>query len=141
MLGGFSIITYNSRMKAPKPQYIPGVCNIGPAEIRARQLVGWVGLATTIAVWGLLHYVQTPALTRLIVGLPAGAAASGFIQGAMHFCAGFGMQGLFNMGNTVGATENAFQSEMRQADQRKAWQIIRLSALVGASVALLAIVF
>ena len=52
MLGGFSIITYNSRMKAPKPQYIPGVCNIGPAEIRARQLVGWVGLATTIAVWG-----------------------------------------------------------------------------------------
>jgi hypothetical protein len=47
-------------------QYVPGVCNIGPAEIRRRRLAGWAGLGAAVlllvALGGLyIHLFPTRA--------------------------------------------------------------------------------
>jgi len=75
---------------------------------------------------------------RLFAFLPAVTAASGFLQAQLHFCAKFGMQGLFNFGGKVGQTESVDQAEYRRKDQRKAAIIIAGSAAIGLAVALVA---
>lgn len=118
--------------------YIPGVCNIGPAEIRARRLTGYVGLAVTIVAFIVFYVVPVDAVVRLLVYIPAAIAATGLLQAQLHFCAKFGMQGLFNFGSNIGRTESVDQAEYRRKDQRKAIIIIAGSAAIGLGVALAA---
>ncbi|HMD68867.1 MAG TPA: hypothetical protein VKF42_08310 [Chitinivibrionales bacterium] len=121
--------------------YVPGVCNIGPAEIRRRRHAGWIGVVATAAVWTVLFFMHLPAFWRLLVFFPAALAASGFLQAFMHFCAGFGSRGLFNFGPEVGKTETVIQAEFRDKDRKKSLQITGLSAAIGAVVAILAFLF
>jgi hypothetical protein len=121
-----------------KSEYIPGVCNIGPAERRARRLVGWIGLGATIALWVIFALTSTPHIWRLFVFLPASMAAAGFLQSALHFCAGFGMKGVFNFGPEVGKTDTVLQAEFRKKDRQKALFILFLSVLIGAVAAVAA---
>ncbi|HEY9207251.1 MAG TPA: hypothetical protein VIO58_15170 [Candidatus Methanoperedens sp.] len=119
-------------------QYIPGACNIGKSEIERRKQGGWVGLIATIILYALLAYFETSRIWRLIIFIPATAAAIGFLQARMHFCAYFGMVGVFNFGPEVGKTDTVEQAEFRAADRRKAWQIIIYSVIIGAVAALAA---
>ena len=116
-------------------EYVPGVCNIGSAEIRRRRQSGWIGLATTVVLWGIFLVLRVPAPWRLFLFLPAMIGATGFLQAALHFCAGFGMRGVFNFGSEVGKTDTVEQAEFRRKDRRKANQIGLYSALVGIVVA------
>jgi chromate transport protein ChrA len=118
--------------------YQPGVCNIGPAEIRQRRRLGWIGLAVTVVFLVLAFAFNFPPPLRLLVALPAGMAATGFLQGAFHFCVRFGTQGLFNFGE-IGAEEAVHETEYRTADQRKAVLIIVLSLAIAVVVALAAL--
>lgn len=115
--------------------YRPGVCNIGPAEIRARRRSGHIGLAVTAVGLAVLLALDAPAPWRIALFLPAAAAASGYLQAAFHFCANFGMRGVFNFGSRIGQVETVEEAEARAADRRKALQIVGLSALVGLAVA------
>lgn len=119
-------------------EYIPGVCNIGRAEIAKRKQAGWIGTIVTIAVWIVLFVVRVPATWQLLLFLPASLAASGFLQAFMHFCAGFGSRGLFNFGPEAGKTETVMQAEFRAKDRKKARHIFALSILIGVVVAALA---
>ncbi len=116
-------------------EYVPGVCNIGKAEIRRRRQSGWLGLAATIVLWGVFWILRVPAPWRLFLFLPATIGATGFLQAALHFCAGFGMRGVFNFGSEVGKTESVEQAEFRRKDRRKSNLIFLYSVLVGAAVA------
>lgn len=118
--------------------YIPGVCNIGPAEIRARRMSGYAGLIVTVAAFAVFYLVPVEPIWRLLIYIPATLAATGFLQAKLHFCAKFGMQGLFNFGSTIGQTESIDQAEYRRKDQRKAITIIAGSAAIGLAVALVA---
>jgi hypothetical protein len=118
-------------------QYQPGVCNIGPAEIRQRRRVGWIGLAVAVVFLALAFALGIPAPYRLLVFLPVAMGASGFLQAGMHFCARFGASGLFNFGD-VGPTESVMEAEFRRADQRKAVQIIVFTVIIAAVVAVVA---
>jgi hypothetical protein len=120
---------------AANQEYIPGICNIGPAEIQKRKMAGWLGLSATIIVWVLFWIFHTPAPWRLLLFLPAAGSAVGFLQAAFHFCAAFGMLGVFNFGSQVGKTESVAQAEFRRKDQQKAIQIIIYSAMIGMAVA------
>ncbi len=124
-------------MEQPASQYIPGVCNIGPAEIRLRKRLGWWGILITIVVWALLMWLQLPVAWRIILFLPVFFSANGFLQGFMHFCAGFGMKGVFNFGSSVGKTDTVSQAEFRAKDRRKAQQIFVYAALIGIAVVLI----
>ena len=115
--------------------YIPGVCNIGPAEIRRRMVSGWIGLIATLALAGTLFYYDNPPIWRLLLFFPAFTAATGFLQGLYHFCLGFGRKGLFNFGDP-GRTDTVTEAEFRAADKSKAMKILVESAIVGAGVAL-----
>lgn len=128
----------NTHAEKQTNEYIPGVCNIGPAERRARRLFGWMGLGATVVLWGIFILAHIPQAWRLFIFLPAGMAATGFIQSALHFCAGFGMKGVFNFGPEVGKTDTVIQAEFRKKDRQKALFILLLSVLVGGVVAVAA---
>lgn len=117
--------------------YQPGVCNIGPAEIRQRRMTGWIGLAVSVVFLVLAFALSFPPALRLLVFLPAVLGATGFLQGAFHFCVRFGTQGLFNFGE-MGKEEAVHEAEYRRLDQRKAVQIIVYSVLIAAVVAVVA---
>lgn len=119
----------------PKPEYIPGVCNIGPAERRLRRGVGWIGTGITIALWAVLTFDQTQRIWRLFIFLPAAMAAVGFLQSAFHFCAAFGLKGLFNFGPEAGKTDTVMQAEFRKKDRQRAWLILSLSFMAGVAAA------
>jgi len=116
-------------------EYIPGVCNIGQAEIRMRRQGGWLGLGATIVLWLAFFVFNVPAPWRLFLFVPAALGATGFFQAALHFCAAFGMRGVFNFGPAVGKTDTVEQAEFRRQDRGKAQQIAFYSALVGIAVA------
>lgn len=118
-------------------KYIPGVCNIGPAEIARRKRSGWVGLIVTLVLWGVFVWFNTPAIFRLLIFFPAMASASGFLQAYMHFCAGFGFKGVYNIMKPAGQTETIMQKEFRAKDRQKALQIFSYSAVIGLVVALI----
>lgn len=123
---------------ASSSAYVPGVCNIGPVEMRKRRQSGWIGLALTLLLWAALILLKAPAPWRLILFLPASVGATGFLQAAFHFCAGFGMRGVFNFGSELGRTESVEQAEYRRKDRRKALGIALYSGLVGLALALAA---
>jgi len=119
-------------------QYIPGVCNIGEAEIARRKRIGWIGLIFTGALWAILFATAAPAWLRFVLFFPAAMSATGFIQGFSHFCAGFGMKGVFNFGTELYKTDTVAQAEYRAKDKRKAQVIFLYSILVGILVAAVA---
>ncbi len=121
---------------ATHSEYVPGVCNIGQAEIKKRRQFGWYGLIATIALWALFWLFRVPAPWRLFLFLPAAMGATGFLQAALHFCAGFGSRGVYNFRADVGQTDTVEQAEFRLKDRRKASLIGLYSALVGVVVAL-----
>jgi hypothetical protein len=118
-----------------KTEYVPGVCNIGPAEIRSRKLVGWLGLAASIVLWAAFVVFRAPALWRLSLFIPATASAVGFLQAAMHFCAAYGILGVWNVGSGVGKTDTVEQAEFRRRDRWKAVQILLYAVLIGIAAA------
>ena len=117
--------------------YQPGVCNIGPAEIRQRRATGFVGLAAAVVFLVLAVIFSWPAPVRLLVAIPVALAATGFLQAAFHFCVKFGTQGLFNFGE-LGTQEAVHETEYRRKDQRKALLIVALTAIIAAVVAIAA---
>ncbi len=109
--------------------YQPGVCNIGPAEIRRRRQIGFLALFGAVALAALLLAFDAPAWTRLALALPVAGALEGFIQARERFCAGFAMAGLQNMGE-IGEQVAVEDAEARAADRRKAIRI-HATALIG----------
>lgn len=117
--------------------YQPGVCNIGPAEIRRRRQSGWIGLAVAVVYLIVAFAFGWAAPWRLLVAVPVFLAATGFLQAAFHFCVGFASRGLYNFG-ALGAEETVQDAEFRKKDQRKGLQISLLAFAIAAVVAVVA---
>lgn len=119
--------------------YVPGVCNIGPAEIRRRRTIGIAGSGAAVVVLAACLAVGAPRPVRALVALPATAGASGFLQAAAHFCSGFGLRGVFAMGRAAAPAETVEQAEDRDTDRRRAIGILGAAGAVGASAAAFAL--
>jgi hypothetical protein len=117
--------------------YEPGVCNIGPAEIARRRRAGHVSLAITVVLFAALVALGVPHWVRLLLVLPAGASASGYLQAQLHFCAGFGSQGVFNFGE-LGTTQSVADPEARARDRRRSMEIGLASLAIGIAVGIVA---
>jgi len=117
--------------------YSPGVCNIGSAEIGRRRMAGHLGLAVSAAVFAALVLVGAPHWMRLILFLPAGASASGYLQAWFHFCAGFGSRGVFNFG-PLGTVHEVADPQAKKRDRARSMQIGIGSLAIGAAVAVVA---
>lgn len=118
--------------------YQPGVCNIGPQEIRRRRRAGHVGLVATVVLLAVLVAVGAPPLARLLVAIPAAMAASGYLQAWLKFCADFGSRGIFNFGE-IGQTHEVVDAEGRARDRARARQIGFASLGIGVVVAIIAV--
>lgn len=118
-------------------QYEPGVCNIGPAEIARRRRAGHLGLVVSIALLAGLMALAAPHWTRLLLVLPAGGAASGYLQARFHFCAGFGAQGVYNFGS-LGSVRLVVDPTARARDRARSLQIGAASLAIGLAVAVVA---
>ena len=121
--------------------YTPGVCNIGPAERRMRRLSGILGAAVTIALFTFFIATSADWAWRLVLVFPATMAALGFLQDRLHFCAGFGLKGIFNVMNSVGVTDNIEIEAFRQQDRRMAIRIVLWSFAIGLAVTAIALLF
>ncbi|HEX7590321.1 MAG TPA: hypothetical protein VF375_00075 [Candidatus Limnocylindrales bacterium] len=113
--------------------YEPGVCNIGPAEISRRRRSGHAGLAVSLALFAVLLALAAPHWARLFLILTAAAAASGYLQARLHFCAAFGSTGVFNFGE-LGASEQVLDQEARRRDRMRSLQIGLASLAIGLAV-------
>jgi len=109
--------------KTISEQYIPGVCNIGPAEMAKRRQAGFVGVLTTVILAITLVSVGASRTWRLTIFIPVFAAAIGYLQNAFHFCVGFGLKGLYNVINSAGQTEDISKAEFRELDKKKAQKL------------------
>jgi hypothetical protein len=119
---------------AGRVDYVPGVCNIGPAEIARRRRAGHMGLAVTLVVLAGLVAIDAPPAARLILVLPAAAGASGYLQAWLRFCAGFGARGIFNFGE-LGNADEVVDPVARARDRAKARGIGLASLAIGIVVA------
>jgi hypothetical protein len=127
----------------PQPQnseYVPGVCNIGPAERAKRRQGGYVGLVIAVILLGVLIALGAPKTWRLLVILPAFIAATGFLQDQLHFCAGFGLRGLYNVARSAGDTENVISEDFRRQDKRKARTIFGVSIVIAIAIGVVSLI-
>jgi len=119
-------------------QYVPGSCNIGPAEIALRRRAGHAGLVVTAALGAALLRSDLPRAWRLTLAVPAAGAASGYLQAHERFCADFGWRGVYNFDRRGQEQPVAGDNALAQ-DRRKAMRIAAASAAIGVGVALVAI--
>ena len=119
-----------------KFDYIPGTCNIGPAELKARKNVAVFSGVLSIAVIILLYFTHADKLWRLVLFIPAGIFGVSFQQWYNKFCVRFGLSGVFNFGD-MGKTYTVEQKEDFNKDRRKAWKMINMGILFGILMAIL----
>jgi hypothetical protein len=137
------IMTHLASSAEPAPEspvdarYEPGVCNIGPAEIARRRRVGHVGVIASILLLAALLAIDAPPLARMVVAVPAMAAAAGYLQAWLRFCAAFGGRGVRNFGQ-LGQTEAVTDVAARARDRRRAREIGLASLAVGVAVGVMA---
>lgn len=124
---------------APDGAYQPGVCNIGPAEIRRRRMTGHVGLVAAVGLLALLALAGAPPWMRLLAIAPATLSASGYVQARMRFCAHYGWRGIFNVGE-IGDDMRVDDRAARAADRRRALRIGLVSFAIGLAAGVVAAV-
>lgn len=133
-------MTDNSQSDLTSPEgdfeYLPGTCNIGPREIRRRQMIGGIGLFLTIStVFGYYHQ-HSSRMARFGTFLPALIMSIGYLQGRKKFCLGFGLSGLFNFG-TLGNTRRVISEVDRKIDRSAAIRLFIEAAALAAVITVL----
>jgi len=121
----------------PGQSYQPGVCNIGPAEIRRRQIGAVLGTVVTIVVAAVIFGLGLPHPVRLLIALPAAAAIVSWLQVVLRFCVGFARLGVFNFGE-LGPMEHVADRAAHRADLRRAGQMIAVSLVGGLAIGIVA---
>jgi ABC-type phosphate/phosphonate transport system permease subunit len=118
-------------------QYVPGVCNIGPAEVGRRRTLGWLGLIATVALLVLLHWRHLGRNWDLLVFIPAFLSASGFLQARFHFCTGYAARGVYNFGRP-GQSRAVPDEQSKRVDRRLGNRLMLYAFVIAAAATALA---
>lgn len=121
-------------------KYIPGVCNIGIEERKIRRNIGVFGAVLTLIFLFFSLVLDLRSIYRIIIFLPAFMSALGFLQYKMHFCAEFGILGVYNFDKAFRKKISIMESEFLKQDRIKALKIIVYSLLVAIFITLIALV-
>jgi len=117
-----------------KTTYVPGVCNIGPGEIKKRERVGWYALGATALLGVVLVASDAPEWTKAVLFFPATISALGFLQVWFQFCVAYGTKGLFNVSEADAKTESVSKKEFRKKDQQRSIIILVAAVLIGIAI-------
>ena len=123
------------------PDYIPGVCNIGPQERILRRTVGYVCVGFFAALWVAFDLTNAPTGFRLLLLIPAFVGGVGFFQDAQRFCVNYGIRGLFNVNYSAGVTMTVKDPAQRSLDLEKSLEIICYSLITALALTYLALLF
>ena len=123
----------------PPDGYVPGVCNIGPWEIRRRRAYALAGFVIAAALLLGLVVVGAPTLFRLLVLLPAWGGMFSWLQARRRFCAAFAMAGISNFADGDEGRQAVADPEARKADARAVMRLTRDSFLVAVAVTAVAV--
>jgi hypothetical protein len=123
-----------------KTEYIPGTCNIGPAEIQNRRNFAINSGITSVLLIILLLVFHVAPLWRLTFFIPAASFGVGFLQWYNKFCVSFGLKGVFNFGD-IGKTFTVDQKENYKKDRTKAQKMLATGIIFGLIVTILFYIF
>jgi hypothetical protein len=126
----------SSDMNPPLDRYVPGVCNIGPWEIRRRRAFALVGIGIAAAILAALVAVGAPAAARLVLILPLWGGAFSWLQARRRFCAAFAIAGVANFGDGDGARRSVADEAAHRADMLATLRMTRDSFLLALPVAI-----
>jgi hypothetical protein len=129
--------TLGDSRSSPTTGYVPGICNIGPAEIARRRRSGHVALVATAGLFIVLVGIDVQPIVRLVVAVPAAVAAACYLEVRYRFCAGLGSLGLFNFGE-LGHHDAVVDPADGARDRAMARRIGLGAALIGLAVGILA---
>ena len=117
--------------------YIAGACNIGPAEIKQRKTVAFIGLALSVISLAYLISTDSEKSARLTLFIPFTIFAIGFVQSRKKFCLAYGFLGTFNFGK-MGKVSRVADSASKKADRKTAIKILIQSLFLALGLTLIA---
>ena len=97
-------------------EYVPGVCNIGPWEVRRRVAFGIVGLVVAGLLLLALIAIGAPPVARLLVVLPAWGGAFSVLQARRRFCGAYALRGISNFGDSHATIRTVEDEAAHRAD-------------------------
>lgn len=115
--------------------YVPGICNINPAEIKQRRNAGHFGLASYLVVLVVLVTLNAAEFWYITLFVPAFIAAIGYLQARSKFCVGYASAGMQHADDDPEA--KAVADKAKALDQKRArrmnlqasgWAIIATTA-------------
>lgn len=116
-------------------RYIPGVCNIGPKEVKRRNRTMIFSFLCMIALASVLYFFNVQKIWRIAISIPAIAFAISFQQWRSKFCIAFGIMGVFNF-EEIGKYHSIIDHKAREKDKARALQIILFGIFLGVGLAL-----
>lgn len=122
-------------MNSKTPEYLPGSCNIGPAEVRRRQISGIIGAVLSVAYCLISLSLHAPRGIRSLIFFPLVLTAIGWIQSRRRFCLAYGLKGVFNFGN-IGEASRVQDPIQRSADRSLALKMFVQASVIAAVFAL-----
>lgn len=114
--------------------YVPGVCNINPAEIKQRRNAGHFGLALFVVLLIVLVALDINRWARLVLIVPAIIAAIGYLQAKNKFCVGYGGAGLQHADEDDAALQVA--ADAAAIDKKRAKSMNLQAILIGTAAGL-----
>jgi hypothetical protein len=124
------------KMNSKTPEYRPGSCNIGGAEVRRRRNYGIAGIVLSIAFYVFTYSMHAPKGVRALIFFPLSLGAIGWYQSRRKFCLAFGLSGVFNFGN-LGEVSRVADPAQRSADRAEAMKMLARATLTAAVFALI----
>lgn len=123
----------------PGAAYVPGICNIGPAEIARRRRGAVVTTGLAVVLYAVLLGLGAPRPARIVVGLAAAAATVSWLQVTLHFCVAFASRGVYNFGQVAEETGHVADPDARRADLRRTAMMLAAGGAVGLAVGIIAV--
>jgi len=119
--------------------YVPGVCNIGPWEIRKRRMFGIGALAAAALLLTVLIAVHAPAFARILVLLPAWGGAFSWLQAQRKFCGAYAMRGISNFGASYDTIDAVKDDAAHRADISALMRMTRDSFAIALVITVVAV--
>ena len=119
--------------------YVPGACNIGPWEIRRRRRFAMAGFVAAAILFVALVVIGAPAITRILVLLPAWGGTFSWLQARRRFCGAYAMAGISNFADGEAGRQTVADAAAHRADVQATLHMTRDSFAIALLITIVAV--